>query len=150
MQAYEQDKAREAAENAKLGSIRDRLMSRTNLMVIDVPFKDEQGEFTFKCRVFTIKEQNIIFQILEEFATLTAMRKDKNADAKQIQERYQKGLETTKTLIAYPDGVCLNPELTLEFWNGGNYTSDLPFYIIRYIMDNQAAAVQEAALFRPK
>jgi hypothetical protein len=116
-----------------------------------VPLKDEAGEFNVKCRAFTVKEQSVVFGLLDELFKLSAAQKDPKVNSpEKVLERYKQAMATARSLIAYPTGICLDSELTLEFWGGGDYTSDLPFYIMRYVLDHQNEAVRNAMLFRKK
>jgi hypothetical protein len=151
VRAFKKDQKQQKEENVKCGDIRDRLMNRSKLLIVDVPMKDENGDFTIRCRGFTVKEQATVFEILNEFVTLVALQNNPGkANPKKILGRYVKGMETAKDLLGYPTGICLEPALTRKYWGEGMYTPDLPFYIIRYVIDHQSEAVKNATLFREK
>jgi hypothetical protein len=119
-------------------------MSRAKTLVVAVPFKDETGEFTVKCRVFTQHEQDIALEILVTLDKLREKAKKNEAKASE----YAEVRKRLNALLAYPEGICLDPEINLEFFDGGNYTSDVPFYILQYVMKDMASAIQNAQLFR--
>jgi hypothetical protein len=129
----------------KIPTTRERLMSRAKTLTVDVPFADETGEFKIKCRVFTQAEQNEALAILSEFERIKA---DTNSKDKIVE--YNAALKRVYALVAYPKGVCLDSEMILEFWEGGQFTSDVPFFILQYVMKEMATAIQNAKSFRPK
>lgn len=152
-ETFEEEERKKELENQEIlnidfGNVKDRLMARSKLLIVNVPMQDPQGDFSIKCRAFTVKEQNLVFDVLDEFRHLTLQKDNPKANPNKILARYNKGIETAKHLLAYPNGICLNPELNAEFWDGGQYTSDIPFYVMRYVMDHQSEAVRNAVLFR--
>jgi hypothetical protein len=144
VKAYQADTELQAKINADHMSIRDRLMSRTKTLTIDVPFTDEHGDFNVKCRIFTQHEQDASLEVL---GTFEKINKDVKDPKKQV-AAYKTELNKVYALLAYPNGICLDSEMTLEFWQSGAFTMDVPFYILRHCMSGMAVAIQNAKSFR--
>jgi len=89
----------------KKKSFKERFESQLKKQIIEVPFTDGDGEeFTVKCRHLSEQEQCKILAI-----------HNKTLNVKTPQE-FVNLMDEIHCFLAYPKGVCLDPELTYEFW----------------------------------
>lgn len=114
-------------------TLAQRLMNITLDQPIEVPFTDEGGAFTIKCRRLKWGERNWLYELTQSDL--------KNVDQQEINKKFT-------SLLAYPTGVCLEPELDAEFWDEGNYSQALPAHILKYISQTETKEQKDAAYFR--
>ncbi len=137
--ALEANAAAEKKETDKLSSLRDRLMRRTKRSMVTIDLEDDAGKFQIRCRLFTEAEQRKMMQYQD-----VSRRIQGNSG------EYPKAMRMIYEILAYPDGACLDPELDMEYWEGLNYSSDLPILIITRIGEKTREIISGASLFRPK
>jgi len=103
------DEAKERGDLIANLTVRDRLMRRLRNIVVPVEFKDDLGVFTVKCRAMSQREQQGVIKLQGKTAGIKGA------------EGYGEFMDELLKFIAYPDGVCLDPELNMEFWRNGDY-----------------------------
>lgn len=147
MKVYEEDLEKQKKIDEKIPSIRERLMSRGRCLIVKVPFADETGEFHVKCRAFTIAEQNKVFDLLHELGVLQSAETKGKLDGPEVVEKFKKLQDAAVKLVSK---ICLEKDLDETYWSGNEFTSDVPFYIMQYVIMHQNEAVADARLFRGK
>ena len=138
IEAYEKDKQREQKDLEKQLSVRERLMRRVGQTVVEVPFKDDLGEFKVKCRLLSEYEQRKLVLLGAEITKI------------ETPEDYDKKMGDLKRFLAYPSGVCLDPDLNLEFWKKGNYAMQDMLKIVTEVSKQTGQLVEETRSFRNK
>ena len=125
---------KEREELIKTLNVRDRLMRRTYKKAVEIKLTDDLGEFVIRCRQFTWNEQRTIGGLQKELANF---RGDIESEGyKDAELKFFK-------FVAYPDGICLDPELDMEFWTSGKFGIDVATEIFRQLT---FAAQEEAKI----
>lgn len=137
----EEDDEKEQQAKLMALSAAQRLERSIKANTVTVKIKDNLGEFSVECRLFTWEEQ-------QNMATLIKDSSDKNiAEDKEKQEQLT---EAFFKLLAYPDGICLDPSLTLEWWRKGKFPQFTPKHIFEVVGSATQKGMSDAKLFRPK
>lgn len=146
----EEDDRKEQERERQYDSTAQRLMSRLNTITVDVPFENERGTFTIKCRIPTRRESQEAMKITREFTRLnTAAAEKKNLKKTQkLMTELEDLFSRLYKLVAYPDGICRDPELNMTYWEAGNFSSDLPLTLITFAQQNSRQAILNAKFFR--
>jgi len=126
-----EDEAKDKQKIIDSLSIRDRLMRRLEKAVIDVEFEDDLGTFIIRCRTLAEKEQRKVMYIQGEVKKIS--------NPKQYAELMAKLFN----FVAYPDGVCLEPELDMKFWKSGNYGVNDLFKLLASAIEGSTAMIRE-------
>ncbi len=141
IKAYERDKQKELRDQINELTVRERLMRRVKHVIVEVMFEDDLGKFPIKCRLLTDHEQHTIIKWQEKLLNL---RKNPNVKSEEFDQVTSNFYE----VLAYPNGVCVDETLDLEFWKQGNYGIDVPLKIIREVIESSNKTIQEAKTFR--
>lgn len=133
-----EDEKRQEKELKKNLSIRERLMRRVKNVVVPVEFEDAQGKFTIPCRMMTENEQRTLMKLQDELQSIKGA------------EQYGEFIDAILNFVAYPDGICLDPELTLDFWKQGNYIFNDLMQILSRVISFTQERIKETQSFRKK
>lgn len=106
--------------------------------IIDVSFNDDIGDYTIHCRPLTWKEQIEVMDLQDQLT--------KTRDKQQIMDSSHELFK----LLAYPNGICLDPELTLQFWQGGQFAVDVPLVIFSTVLQEGIRSIKDTRSFRRK
>jgi hypothetical protein len=135
------DKVKEGEEKerqdlVKTLSVRERFTRRYKYQYIEIPFCDDLGEFTIKCRLVSEREGQAFARMRDDLAGITDTAS------------YQKVMDKLIALVAYPDGIVQEKEMDKAFFESGEYTSNDLFRIIGDAIRATAARVEDSRLFR--
>lgn len=129
-------------------STADRLMMQVKHQVIPVKIRDNiLGDFTIKCRPFTWSEHQKLVDARNDVGKLERRLKDNSEGAG---EALKKAMHQFFSLLAYPDGICLDSSLTLDFWLSGNYDQSVPTTIFSEVSRVAQKQSMQARSFRNK
>lgn len=132
----EQKEKQQQQKAAEEYSLAERLMRAAAVNKVTVKLKDDLGTFTVECRRFTWSEQERLLELNRQLQnTKEVLSRD------EINKQFF-------GLLAYPTGVCLNPELDLAFWRRGEYSLDLPRLILLTCQQQSLDSVDAARSFR--
>lgn len=134
--------AAEAKQTREL-TIAERLIESVTYDVVKVPMKDSRGDYHILCRKFTWEEQTKLQKALAGLRKAADLTDEKAPDLEAAQTMF---LE----LIAYPTGVCLQPELNMEFWKAGKFGQEVPTKIFAAVGAATKQSVDDAQSFRNK
>ena len=142
--------AAEAKQTREL-TIAERLIESVTCDVVKVPMKDSRGEYHILCRKFTWEEQTKLQKALAGLRKAADLTDKKAAD---LTAEKAPDLEAAQTmfleLIAYPTGVCLQPELNMKFWQAGKFGQEVPTKIFAAVGAATKQSVIDAQSFRNK
>lgn len=136
LERAKEDEEKETQDFVKSLSIRERLMGRVQKVVVPIEFEDQQGKFTVKCRAISSKDQTKLMRLQEKLQNVKST------------DEYEAFIEELLGFIAYPDGVCLEPELTLDWWKQGNYVYSDFLKIVSSIISANLERLKEVRSFR--
>lgn len=134
------DAAKAAADATEERSLTERLMKAVFIDTVEVTCIDDKGAFIVRCRRFTWSEHELFLKFIGEVEG----QKIDLSDSKVKVEAYK----TFFGLLAYPTGVCLDPELDFAFWSSGKYSLTLPTKILNAVRNQTEASVAAASSFR--
>jgi hypothetical protein len=134
--------AAEAKQTREL-TIAERLIESVTCDVVKVPMKDSRGDYHILCRKFTWEEQTKLQKALAGLRKAADLTAEKAPDLEAVQTMF---LE----LIAYPTGVCLQPELNMEFWKAGKFGQEVPTKIFAAVGAATKQSIIDAQSFRNK
>lgn len=132
IRSYERDLKREQEQNREGKTLADRLLAAVTNAAIQVQFEDAQGKFSVPIRRFTWAEQEQLIVLTQQLDNL------------KTEESTQQFFK----LLSYPTGVCLSPELNLDFWKKGQYDYGLPVKILAAARGQLNADLSAAESFR--
>ncbi len=132
----------ERVELRKNLSIRERLLRRTYLKPIEVTLSDDLGPFKILCRPLTWNEQKDIAKFEKIIADAA-----KNGNVDKLTKDFE---EYLFKFLAYPTGVCLNPELNIDYWRSGDFDASIAKTILFSLGTQAAIARENVASFREK
>jgi hypothetical protein len=133
--------AAEAKQTREL-NIAERLIESVTNDVVKVEMKDSVGAFEILCRKFTWEEQTKLQKALAGLRNAS----DLTAESPDYQAAQTLFLE----LLAHPTGVCLQPELNIEFWKAGKFGQEVPTKIFAAVGAATKQSVDDAQSFRNK
>ena len=123
-------KIKEAAETAAGLTIADRLTRRARTQTVELPYKDEDGEFSIVLRTPTRKELDMLLVIQ------TNLQKVDTQDA------------AGEKLCYMLDDLAIDSSLNYAYWKEGDYSMDDFIQIFAKIYTAIADQVQEVQTFR--
>lgn len=123
-------KTKEAAESAVGLTIADRLTRRARTQTVELPYEDEDGEFSIVLRTPTRKELDSLLVIQ------TNLQKVDTQDA------------AGEKLCYMLDDLAIDSSLNYAYWKEGDYSMDDFIQIFAKIYTAIADQVQEVQTFR--
>jgi len=138
VKAYEKNQKQQEKELEKQLSIRERLMRRVKQANVTVSLTDDLGEFQIKCRFLREREQRVLVELAGKLAEV------------QTAKQYDAVMDELQKILAYPEGVCREPELDLKFWKEGNYALNDMLKILIEASKQTGEALEEVKSFRRK
>lgn len=121
-------------------SVKERLMRSVKSNTVDVPFNDDLGGFTVKCRVPTWSEQEQLGRLKDLLENL----KD------PLNPKYDESKECFFRLFAYPNGICLDASLDMTFFKNGCFGMDFPLKLITSVVNATHKSLTDVGSFRKK
>lgn len=137
---------------ANLLSTRQRLLKRLQNSITEIPFSDGTSEFNIEVRLLSPSEQQKILQLQLGLSRYRVKMLDsKKLDPKDMEKAIKEAKQLLDKLNWWVAEVCVDPELTQEYWSKGEgFSSDVPARILAETLNASQSYAKDLRCFRKK
>lgn len=149
--AERKEEVKETIDLATQLTVRDRLMRRLKSNTIQVPFKDDVGEFNIEVRMLSPEEQVEFLKYRRQLFQIRREMDNPPTTIDGIKELGERSDEVLKALYGMVAEICVDKRLDLEYWRSGRgFNADVPFALLNGSLSFTRQSEVDTVNFRRK